>query len=114
MFIYKDGKRQSNSYYILGNINKNILVASVEKQNYGVLNSVGEVVIPVVYSKLKSLNDDLFIATDKSDKMGVINIDNREIVPFKYDVIKSLKEDLEADMIIGQYGRSEKDFDFFM
>nr|WP_315196106.1 WG repeat-containing protein [uncultured Flavobacterium sp.] len=112
IFIYRDGKRQENFYYYVSQINNNIQVASANDMLQGILNGVGDLIVPTIYTELKSLNNDLFIGTKASDKTGVFDITGKEIIPFKYDQIISIKLNSYNDVVL-QFQKSEKDFDFF-
>ncbi len=69
------------------NLENGLILVHAEGSLYGCINRVGDIVIPIQYSRL-SYSEGLFIAViyddaTKSYKKGVLNLLNDEVVPFE-------------------------------
>ena len=56
-----------------------------EKQLWGMLNILGDSVVPLKYSRIDLIGENLIVKLN--DKFGVINVDNKQVVPIIYDEI---------------------------
>lgn len=64
-----------------------------EKRLWGMLNILGDCVVPLKYNRIDLIGENLIVKLN--DKYGVINVDNKQIVPIIYDeIIYDNTEDL--------------------
>ena len=68
----------------------------VTRKSYqGIVKASGDVVIPLIYSRL-IIRDNFILAENKKGKCGVIDYNNKQIVPFKYEDIETCGKKLCA------------------
>jgi hypothetical protein len=60
----------------------------------GIINHMGDFLVPLKYQYIQSLKDDLFTVTNNSGKKGIIDIKNKEILSMVYDEIYTRGENL--------------------
>lgn len=68
----------------------------VEKDgNFGLLNALGELVLPIEYQQLEHLRDRYFKGL-KQNKYGVVRSNNNSILPFEFDLISTEKMGMDG------------------
>lgn len=109
-----DGK-EGKLYQMLKPLPENNFLVKQEdiayEKYYGIMNSSGDFVVPLIYSHLKDFNN-LYAAQVKGklgeyEKYGVIDIKNNSIIPFEYSSIRIEKNIIIVEIKQG-YGEASQ------
>lgn len=105
LWIDSLGNAEKMTFQVLNKsrLNKSIRFKTVKRGNkYGLMNSAGELIIPIEYSKEPQIKENCIIL--KKRRYGVSDFDGNILIDFTYPVIEAYKDDRVVYKYRNKYG----------
>lgn len=102
LYDYISGNVVNNNYNYYRYINDNKYVVANENNEYGVINSEGEVLVPLKYDYIDNYKNNIISYINNKKKYGIIRIDIDEIES-KYDDVVLINDKIFAGKINNIY-----------
>ncbi len=87
VIINEKGKEVHSSFKAIGSFYNGFASAANKEKKEGIINSKGEVVVSLVYDRIRNLNDGDLFMIKKNNLLGIINNRGEIILPIAYSKI---------------------------